>query len=203
MQHIPSERVFKINTLLSASGLCHPAPSQLMESYLAPFWQSGTRTQTQKMSLSLLQCWSVVYRLPQTQQQLFEGGRVLGRVNPFLFTPVRPTHCCLHTARFPKATGVVDWFSLNPIFKDWTFSLFVLIQSWRQFIEICSKLIVAICCLSHVCQSPFRLSAPIYSLSLPIRSLFCLLPSVFAIWHNVLYACWHVWWSWAECWQVV
>ena len=101
-----SERVFKISTvLLSASGLCHPAPSQLMESYLAPFWQSGTRTQTHKMSLSLLQCWSVVYRLPQTQQQLFEGGRVLGRVNPFLFTPVRPTHCCLHTAHctIPKS----------------------------------------------------------------------------------------------------
>ena len=139
-----------------------------MESYLAPFWQSGTRTQTQTMSLSLLQCWSIVYRLPETQQQLFEGGRVLGRVNPFLFTPVRPTHCCLHTARFPKATGVVDWFSLNPIFKDWTFSLFVLIQSWRQFIEICSKLIVAICCLSHVCQSPFRLSVAIYSNLFPL-----------------------------------
>ena len=104
--HPEMQQVFKISTvLLSASGLCHPAPSQLMESYLAPFWQSGTRTQTQKMSLSLLQCWSVVYRLPQTQQQLFEGGRVLGRVNPFLFTPVRPTHCCLHTAHctIPKS----------------------------------------------------------------------------------------------------
>ena len=36
--HPEMQQVFKISTLLlSASRLCHPAPSQLMESYLAPF----------------------------------------------------------------------------------------------------------------------------------------------------------------------
>ena len=141
MQHFPSDWVFKINPGLSASSLCHLALSsfqvsrgtwlhlapQLIESYL-PLCQSGTQTQTQKMSLSLLQFWNPVYRLPQTQQQLFEGGRVLGRVNPFLFTRVCPTHPSMRIARFLKAgrhrRRLI--FSTPPILKDWTFSVFVL-----------------------------------------------------------------------------